>query len=179
MKYLALLRGINVGGNNVIKMAELRNAFERSGFTNVATYITSGNVIFESAETKAGMLTDVLEQALSQTFHFDARLVVKSHDQLKDIVSQVPSEWKHQHDLRCYIAFIKEPTTTQQVLNEIEIKEGIDFVQAGQHVVYLSTRLSGLTKSGFTKLVGKKIYKDMTIRNYSTTQKLLALMEKN
>ena len=81
------------------------------------------------------------------------------------------------NDLRCYIAFVREPITSNDVLKEIETKESVDFVKAGQAVVYMSTKLAGLTKSRFTKLAGKKISKDITIRNYTTVQKLLALTE--
>jgi uncharacterized protein (DUF1697 family) len=63
-------------------------------------------------------------------------------------------------------------------LKEITLNEGVDFIAVGIGVLYMSTKLSGITKSRFSKLAGKKIYKDITIRNYNTTQKLLELMEK-
>jgi uncharacterized protein (DUF1697 family) len=80
--------------------------------------------------------------------------------------------------LRCNVAFIREPVTANEVLQEIELKEGIDWVTTGEGVLYLSTLLSDLSRSALRKLVGKKIYQEMTIRNYTTTQKLLALMER-
>ncbi len=178
MKYVALLRGINVGGNSIIKMVDLKAAFEKAGFKNVATFIQSGNVVFESTSGNAGSITKKLENSLSKRFKLNLRLIVRSHDQLKNILKKVPKTWIKGEDLRRYIAFIKETVTTKDVLKEVELNEGIDFVHPGQGVVYMSTKMSGLTKSRFTKLAAKKIYKDITIRNYNTTQKILALMEK-
>ena len=179
MKYVALLRGINVGGNSIIRMADLKRAFEECGFTNVVTYINSGNVIFESEEKSIKAITDLLEKELSETFNFNLRLVVITHAQLQEVVRDAPSEWKKDSDLRRYISFIKEPVTAKDAVQEPELKDGVDFVKDGKQVLYLSTKLEGLTKSNFTKLMGKKIYQDMTMRNFNTVQKLLALMEKS
>ncbi len=178
MHYVALLRGINVGGNSMIKMTDLKTAFQKCGYENVSTYINSGNVIFESSEKNNNKITEMLRVTLSKIFHYDASLVVLSKKQLQEVVIHVPNEWKIENDLRCYIAFVKVGTHPSQVLKEIVVKEGIDFVKVGEHALYLSTHMSGLTKSGFTKLIGKKIYKEITMRNYTTVQKLLILVEK-
>ena len=74
--YLALLRGINVGGSNIIKMAALKTCFEGMGFTNVATYIQSGNVLFASAEKNTGKLTRKIEKALSKQFSYKSLVVM-------------------------------------------------------------------------------------------------------
>ena len=176
MKYVALLRGINVGGNNIIKMEQLKACFEAGGFQQVMTYIQSGNVLFESDDENRANITSTIEGTLSQTFNYSARVVVRSYAEIQRVVSDVPEDWKHRTDLRCNIAFIKEPVTASEAFQEIHPKEGIDSVAIGEGVLYLSTLLSSLTKSAFVKLVSKKIYQDMTIRNYNTTQKLLALM---
>ena len=86
MKYVALLRGINVGGRNIIRMAALKVCLEQHGFRNVATFIQSGNVIFESDERNAGKLTTQIEGALSKMFDYDSRVVLRSHAQLKAVV---------------------------------------------------------------------------------------------
>jgi uncharacterized protein (DUF1697 family) len=67
--------------------------------------------------------------------------------------------------------------TAEDVIREVELKEGVDSVKAGDGAVYMSTLLSGLTKSGFTRLIAKKIYKDITMRNFNTCQKILTLMQ--
>jgi len=165
-----------VGGNRIIKMTALKEAVEKCGFTNVSTYIQSGNVIFDSDENKTAAIAAKLEDSLFNNFKYDSSIMVRTHQQFKKVIFEIPIEWKTRNDLRCYLAFIKEPVTAQNVIREIKLKEGIDSVKAGVGVVYMSTLLSGLTKSGFTKLIGTKVYQDITIRNYNTAQKLLALM---
>jgi len=177
MKYLALLRGINVGGNSLIKMVDLKEAVEKSGFKNVSTYIQSGNVIFESEEKDTETITTKLEDNIKKIFHYNVRVIIKSDKQLAKIVSDIPVEWGKGEDLRRYIAFIKEPLTPNDLLKEMQLREGIDSAKVGQGIVYMSTKLSGITKSGFSKLANKKIYQSLTIRNYNTTKKILELMQ--
>jgi uncharacterized protein (DUF1697 family) len=177
MKYIALLRGINVGGNNIIKMADLVKTVEKCGFTNVKTYIQSGNVLFESAGKNKSEIVEKLEAALLKDFNYNSRIIVKTHEQLKKIAAEVPPDWEKRNDLRCYIAFVAEPVTVQDVMQEIELNEGIDFLKTGESVLYMSTLLSGLTRSRFTRLITRRTYKDISIRNYNTVRKLLELMD--
>ncbi len=176
MKFVGLLRGINVGGKNIIKMADLKLCFEQNGFRNVSTYIQSGNVIFEFAKISTQELEEKIEQALSKRFAYEARVLVRSAEEVQRVLRDVPVTWNTRDDLRCYIAFIKEPSTTKGILETIDTKDGIDFIQGGNGVIYMSTILSNVTKSSFSKLAGKKIYQAMTIRNYATTQKIAALL---
>jgi uncharacterized protein (DUF1697 family) len=177
MKYLALLRGVNVGGNSLIKMSDLKEAVEKSGFANVKTFINSGNVIFESTEVNKSKINAVLEKVLAKRFNLESRVFLLTYEQFKDILAGVPEDWKKLKDIRCYIAFVREPVTAQDVIKEIRVKEGVDFVGVGKGVVYMTTLLSGLTKSGFTKLISTPVYKDITMRNYTTAQKLFTLMK--
>ena len=177
MKYLALLRGVNVGGNSIVKMSDLQKAVTTAGFSNVKTYINSGNVIFESEQTDAEKITRTLENILRKTFNVDSRVVLLTAGQLKKVVDEAPDDWKIPGDLRCYVAFLFRQVTPAAVIREIKLKEGVDFVNAGQGVVYMTTLLSGITKSGFTKIIGKPVYKEITMRNFNTVKKLLELME--
>jgi uncharacterized protein (DUF1697 family) len=83
MKYLLLLRGINVGGNNIIKMADLKSCLESAGYSNVKTYIQSGNVIFESDERNVEKLTNEIEELLSKEFNYESKVVIRTHEQVK------------------------------------------------------------------------------------------------
>lgn len=176
MKYLALLRGINVGGNNIIKMVDLKAAFESSGFTEVVTFIQSGNVIFESEEKSSAKVVAKVEEDLSKTFKMDLKVVLRNKSQLKKVVEGIPSKWKNAKDLRCYIAFVREPFTVEKVMEDLEIREGVDEIDAGSGVVYMTTTMKDRTKSKFNKFASKKSYKEVTIRNLNTTEKLLDLM---
>lgn len=177
MKFVALLRGINVGGNNMVKMTDLKAIFEKSGYTNVLTYINSGNVIFESNETNTKKLSENLEGILSKEFAYKARVHVVSQNQIEAVVRDVPTEWNKRSDIRCYVSFVMDPLTAKSAANEVALREGVDTLKIGPGVLYMTSLMSELTKSAFNKLIGKKIYQNMTIRNYNTTKKLLALME--
>lgn len=176
MKYIALLRGINVGGNSIIHMIELKQSVEDCGFTQVATYIQSGNVVFETNEKDTGSITNILEKQLSGRFQLDLKVIVLSQDHLRQVLQEVPQEWNTSKNLRCYIAFIRQPTTPKEVLPYLLLTEGVDSVEVGKNVIYMTTKMEGLMKSGFKKLIGTKIYKHLTMRNYNTSKKLLELM---
>jgi uncharacterized protein (DUF1697 family) len=179
--YVALLRGINVGGKNLIKMPALKASFEEMGFGNVATLIQSGNVLFDSpagGEKQPQKLEIQLEAALSKTFDYNAKVIVRSSSQIQKVLKEVPPDWKHRKDIRCYIAFLKDSLKAEQAIKEVELREEIDSVKAGDGVLYLTSLLSALTKSKINKIASLKIYQDMTIRNYNTTQKIAVLLEK-
>ncbi len=175
MKYVALLRGINVGGNNPVKMSELKIAFEAIGHTDVLTYINSGNVIFASEKKDKKTIVDELESMLTKRFHYTARVVVKSQTEIKKIESEIPKVWDTDTNIRCYVGFLSDIATDDDI-KEIKLRDGVDEMKVNKGVLYMSTQLSGLTKSGFTKMVGTKIYKEMTMRNYNTTKKIFALL---
>jgi uncharacterized protein (DUF1697 family) len=88
--YVALLRGINVGGKNLIKMPALEACFEANGFEDVATYIQSGNVLFGSSETRASELANTIEEVLGREFGYAATVVVRNRKQMRAIVDRAP-----------------------------------------------------------------------------------------
>ena len=176
MKYVALIRGINVGGNSIVKMDALKKALEANGYTNVTTYINSGNVVFESPINDHRRLETELESIMQTAFHIPAKVVVRNRENFLKTLAGIPKGWGTGADYRCYLAFIKEPVTATEVTEAITPKEGVDFMSAGPGVVYMWTKMSGLTKSGFTKLVGTKVYQSMTMRNLNTVRKLAAML---
>ncbi len=175
--YVALLRGVNVGGKALVRMADLKDAVERCGFANVSTFIQSGNVIFESTGADGGGIAARLEAGMARSFGMNVRVVVRSLDQLRAVLAKAPREWRTRQDIRRYIAFIRAPATPGDVLKHAIPKPGIDSVKAGPGVVYMTTVLSEAAKSGLKDLLGTRAYRDLTIRNYNTARKLLALME--
>ena len=179
MLYLALLRGINVGGGNLIKMAALKSCLETAGFENVATYIQSGNVLFESAERDRARLTRLLEKTLSRTFApYSARVIVRSHAGLRRVVCEAPKGFgrepgKYRYD----VLFLKEPLAAAEALKSVRARPGVDEVDAGPGVLYFSRLTARASQSLLTRIIGLPIYKQLTIRNWNTTTKLLALMQ--
>lgn len=179
MIYVALLRGINVGGNNMIKMADLKAAFEDVGMTHVKTYINSGNVIFETDNKNKTEVTQTLETALSKTFSYTAKLLVKTVDEIEEVIKLAPKEWGNATNLRCNIGFLWDSQDGTKVAKDIELQEGVDSIDSIKGAVYMTTPKAHLTKSKFNKLVGTKLYKYMTVRTFNTVTKILSIMSEN
>jgi len=177
--YLALLRGINVGGNNIIKMADLKACFEGIGLSDIVTYIQSGNVLFKSADKDKAKLTKKIEMGLSERFLYEARLVVVAYKQLKQAVEEAPRGFGKDPDkFRYDVIFLKEPITPKEAMKSVSKKEGVDNAYTGKNVLYFSRLLSRATQSRLSRIASMPVYQSMTIRNWNTTTKLLALMEK-
>jgi uncharacterized protein (DUF1697 family) len=175
-RHLALLRSINVGGKNIIKMVDLKACFEEMGFNNIVTYIQSGNVLFDSTEIEPLKLTQQIENALSKRFDYNSKVVVISQQTLIQLVNNAPKDFgKLSDEYRYDVIFLKPPLTAEGAFSKIKTKEGVDVVTVGDGVLYFS-RLSSLSsQSQMTKMIGTAIYKEMTIRNWNTTTKLMEL----
>lgn len=176
--YVALLRGINVGGNNIIKMTALKDCFESLGFKDVRTYIQSGNVLFRAAGSTQAGLTKRIETALSKSFNYKSRVVVRSQKQMKAIVAKAPKGFGSDQDTYRYdVLFLKEPLTAAKAMKSVSMKEGVDEAHAGKGVLYFSRLDSKATQSRLNRIASMPVYQNMTIRNWNTATKLLNLME--
>jgi uncharacterized protein (DUF1697 family) len=178
-RHVALLRGINVGGKNLIKMAALRECFEEHGFEDVATYIQSGNVIFGSAgQSSLVELTERIEQMLRANFDYEASVVLRSVRQLKANVEDAPSGFGDAASrFRYDVIFLKSPLTARVAMRSVLTKEGVDRAHAGRGVLYFSRLTSRATQSKLNRIVSMPVYQSMTIRNWNTTTKLLQMLE--
>jgi len=176
--YIALLRGINVAGKNLIKMPALKAAFEEDGFGDVATYIQSGNVLFAGAGARTTELTDRIETLLAEAFDYVPTVVVRNRTQLRAIVDRTPKGFgtepaKYRYD----VVFLKEPLTAKVAMKSLQLKPGVDEAHAGTGVLYLSRLDARATQSRLNKIASSPIYPSVTIRNWNTTTKLLSLMD--
>jgi uncharacterized protein (DUF1697 family) len=173
MTYIALLRGINVGGNNIIKMVALRDCFEEAGYANVTTYIQSGNVIFTYKKTALAQLELNIEKMLQSVFDYSGLVVVLSLDDLRQIVVEAPAGFGTKPDSYRYdVIFPKRPLSPTDAVRDIPTHPTVDSIVAGRKAVYFSREIENVTKSKLGKLAGYPIYKQITIRNWNTTQKL-------
>lgn len=177
-RYIALLRGINVGGNNIIPMARLRASFEEMGFSGVTTYIASGNVVFtaDGKATSRAKLTKTIESSLDEAFGYASRVVVLSAAEIAQVVAEAPAGFgKDKTRYRYDVIFVKPPLVASEVVGEVPTKEGVDVVVAGAHALYFRRVVAKATQSRLSKLVQLPLYKSVTIRNWNTTEKLAAL----
>lgn len=175
--YVALLRGINVGGKNLIPMARLRTVFEDAGFESVRTYIQSGNVLFET-DTPAKGLEQRIERTLEQEFKIPLVVVVRSERQLRAVVAGKPQGFgdepsKYHSD----VVFLRAPLTAAAAIKIVELREGVDQAWPGTRVVYFARLSAKRTQSKMSKIVGTPEYRLMTIRSWTTVSKLVALLD--
>jgi uncharacterized protein (DUF1697 family) len=178
-RYVALLRGINVGGKNAIPMPGLKACFEDAGFGDVRTYIQSGNVVFSTPTSSQATLTREIERMISTTFaHYQASVVLRSRTQMRAVVDRAPQGFgtepsKYRYD----VVFLKSPLTANTASKNVPIKEGVDRLWPGTGVLYSSRLISRVTQSRFSRIVSLPAYKQMTIRNWNTTTKLAELVD--
>jgi uncharacterized protein (DUF1697 family) len=176
-RYVALLRGINVGGRNKVPMADLRRAFEEGGYGHVRTYIQSGNVLFESAAARRSLEDDV-ERLLEARFKTPLVVVVRSHDQYRDVVGHAPKGFGDEPGTyHSDVIFLRAPLTTKQAMRVMSPRDGVDQVWPGPGVLYIARLNAELTKSRLGRIVGTPEYQRMTIRSWTTTTKLLVLLD--
>ena len=175
--YIALLRGINVGGKNIIKMADLKAAFERQGFQNVTTYINSGNVLFDSALEETGVKS-ACENLVAESFGINIPVCVISAADLIDALSHAPEWWSKAPDSRHDAFFVIPPMTARQIVNHIgQIKEEYENLAFHGRVVFWSAPIATFSRTRVSKIIpkDKSMYYSITVRNANTTLKLAEL----
>jgi len=176
-RYVALLRGINVGGRNPVAMAVLRAAFEAEGYNAVSTYIQSGNVLFES-EAPRYSLEDQLQARLADRLGFPLVVVVRSHNQLRNIVDKAPDGFGDDVDTyHSDVIFLKAPLSSRQAMRVVELREDVDQAWRGTGVLYFARLSTRRAQSRMSRIVGTSEYQRMTIRSWATTAKVLGLLE--
>ncbi len=177
-RYLALLRGINVGGKNLIGKDDLRRCFEDLGFDRVRTYIQSGNVLFRTAATEVAELNARVEQGLSERFTYAARSVVLSYAGYAAALAAAPPAWGRDDSCRHNALFTLADATPDDVLAGLPpARPDIDAIAAGPGVVFWSAPEDRITRSAFMKLPTLPVYQRVTIRNRNTVRKLAALLD--
>jgi uncharacterized protein (DUF1697 family) len=177
MRFIALLRGINVGGNNTVSMAELKKSFEALGFENVRTYINSGNVIFDSTETDKVTLVNLCEAEIQKKFGFRVVCSVITAEELQNAVKHAPSWWG-KDDLKHNALFVIAPATAKEIMKEVgEAKPEYEKVAAYEPIIFWTAPLKTFSRTRYSKIVGTKAYASITIRNANTTKKLAELSQ--
>lgn len=177
--YVILLRGINVGGKNIVPMLGLKKCLEELGFANVSTYIASGNVLLASDKT-AEQIKARIEGALTKSFKLDSELIKVlplSRKQLQSVMDHKPKGFGEQPEKYHSDVIFLMDIKAAQVMPVFNPREGVDKVWLGEGVIY-SQRLSAeRTRSRLSKIMASPLYKSMTIRTWNTTIKLLDMLK--
>lgn len=192
MVYVALLRGINVGGNNKVDMKRLKLAFEQAGMRQVITYINSGNIVFswgaedgvssgdlsrEQEQERKHKLAGILEDVILREFNLPIRVVIRSLEDIRGVIRHLPETWTNDDTMRSDVLFLWAEADAPEVLDELKFKPEIDRVLYAPGAVLWSVDRANATRSGMQKLIGTRLYGLMTVRNVNTTRKIHQLME--
>lgn len=176
--YIALLRGINVGGKNKISMPELKAAFEDNGYKDVATYINSGNVIFSSSDDNEENLRKECESAIANRFKLNISVTIISAENLLAALQNAPIWWDEDTQSKHNAIFVIPPATATEVIEQVGIAKP-EYEQIAYHgqVIFWSAPIKTFSRTRWSKIVGKAVYNSITIRNANTTKKLLQFLK--
>lgn len=162
MIYLALFRGINVGGNNKVEMKKLKATFESLGLIHVSTFINSGNVLFEDSLKGNDELRQLIEEAVKKDFQLEIKVIVVNSDQLDAICREIPSTWVKNEQMRTDVMFLWEKYDRPEVLEMIRMNP-VDNVKYVPGAILWNVKGEDYNRSGMMKLMGTDLYRHMTI----------------
>ncbi len=171
--FVALFSGINVGGNRIVKMVELRAFFEALGFTDVASYVQSGNVVFRAKKGDATALTKQLEAAFEKQWGFHSRIMVRDLGWLERLVSENPYPEVAGDPTKLHAYTLERPPTADEIARLAEKCTGPESFEVKGDVLYLKAP-DGLGKSVFANLIPRTLKVPCTARNWRS---VLALLE--
>ncbi|MCL6603282.1 MAG: DUF1697 domain-containing protein [Paenibacillus sp.] len=174
--YIALLRGINVGGNKIVKMQDLKTMFQSLEFHNIRTYIQSGNVVFESDNLETTAISGVIEQRIKEVFGFEVFVILRTLEEMEKAIMNNPFELSGNEDYkRLYISFLTSEPSVEALEKLQPYLDGPDklcFVGKEMYVLYeTSVSKSALFKVPMDKILGTP----STTRNWNTVNKLVVM----
>ncbi|BBH16195.1 hypothetical protein Back2_04820 [Nocardioides baekrokdamisoli] len=173
-RYVALLRGINVGGRNPVKMATLAKGLTDVGHRDVRTYINSGNVVFTADQAPT---ESELEALLAERFGFAIPVLLRDRAAYAATVEAAPIEFADD-TLRRDVLFLKDTTTPAEAMAALpDLTDGVDQVWPGPRALYFARLDAEASRSRLAKIVGTPIYRDISARNWRTTRTLLELLD--
>lgn len=172
MKYIAILRGINVGGRRKVRMADLRGFMEEAAFTEVQTYIQSGNLVFEDPESRSEEeITRIIEKIISDHYYFEVPVIVWSAKELQKAINENPYSRDYAVE-RLHLTFLrKEPG--KELLNAIEVYDfppDLYMISGKKVFIYCDGKYSDSKLTN--KFFEDKLKVSATTRNWKTVQKL-------
>lgn len=176
MRYVALLRGINVGGSKMISMAELKRAFEDAGMSAVRTYINSGNVLFESDIEDRERLVHLLQESIRERTGTHADVQLRTAGELAATVGAIPETWTNNVSMKCDVVFLQPDVDSADLLAELDPRPGVEDALYVPGAVIWRVDRANATRSRLTRIVGTPLYGRVTVRNCNTARKLLELL---
>jgi len=179
MIYVALLRGINVGGNKLIRMKDLARICTDAGLKNVRTYIASGNVVFESGSANKTALTRKIEKALHQTLGYEVTVVLRTLSEIKSIVNRNPfRKYEASKDVMLCVVFLATEPKTKPTLPLVSLTDNLEVFEVADGTACVVSRRKKSGWFGFpNNFVEKQFGVTGTTRQWSSVKKLLKFAE--
>ena len=162
----------------MISMSTLKASFEKMGFTDVSTYINSGNILFKTKERDARKLESKIEAMLSREHNLGSKVVVRSLSEMASLIENLPKGWNGDTQWKYNVIFLRHSIDSEKVLERLSPKPEIEKVVYYPGTLLWSARVSDMSRTTMQKLSSHKLFQDMTVRNTNTTRKLYELMLK-
>lgn len=181
MKYIALLRGINISGKNKISMPELKKLLEENNYQNVSTYLNSGNIIFECNIDNKETIMDNIHTLIKTKFLLDIPVYITTDKELENILNNSPKWWGSSNkEIYDNLIFIIPPTKYGEIYNTIgSPKEGLEQIEEYNNCIFWSFDLNNYRKSNWwVKTASTDIKDKITIRTANTMRKILEICQK-
>ena len=181
MKYIVLLRGVNISGKNKVSMPKLKQLLEENSYQNVSTYLNSGNIIIESNINNKELIVENISKIIEFNFNIKIPIYIMIVPELEDILNNSPSWWGTTNkEIYDNLIFIIPPTTYEEVYNTIgSPKENVDQIEEYHNTIFWSFVLKDYRKSTWwIKTASTSITNKITIRTANTMKKLLQLSQK-
>ncbi len=177
MKYIALLRGINVGGNRKVPMQRLKDLFVSLGYANVATYLNSGNVIFET-DTEQEVLQKEIPEELKRKFGFEIPTLIKNEKEVNRIANAIPREWKNDSEQKTDVAYLFPEIDSKKIIDDLPVKKEFIDMRYVKGAIIWNVKKKEYNKSHLNKIINLKQYQLMTVRNVNTARFLAGMKKK-
>lgn len=178
MKYVALLRGVNVGGNHRVPRAEFQAVLEGLGFRDVVTYINSGNAVFTSDHEP---LASEVQSALEKHFGFDIPTLVLPGEKIQAIAAAIPQEWTNdtpkpdKSGQKSDVLYLFDDINAPDIIEKLGHRPEVETMIYVDGAVLANITRVNQAKYSLLRIVGTPLYRQMTIRNIATAKKLAEL----
>jgi uncharacterized protein (DUF1697 family) len=181
IRYVALLRGINVGGRKLIKMEQLAQIFTAAGLKNVRTYIASGNVIFESGSANKAALTRKIEKVLDQTLGYEVTVVLRTLSEIENIINRNPfRKYEASKDVMLCVVFLANEPKTKPKLPLVSLTDNLEVFEVADGTACVVLRRKRTGWFGFpNNFVEKQFSVAGTTRQWRSIKKLLEFAEQS
>jgi len=171
MKYIALLRGINVGGNRKVEMKKLKSLFESLGFENISTYINSGNVIFESSK-KQNLIQKEIEAGIEKEFGFAVAILLKTEKEMQNIATAIPADWQNDKEYKADVAYLFPEIDSRKIMADLPFRREYLDVRYVKGALLWHLDRKNYNHSHLNKIIGHRLYQLVTVRNVNTARRL-------